>query len=68
MQMDAVPEGQRAADCIACGCCSQMCPQQIDIPEVLAELAATLEKMPKWADLCRQREEAARALKEASRE
>ena len=62
MQMDAVPEGQRAQDCIQCESCVQMCPQGIDIPTVLEELAATLEKMPKWTDLCREREEAAAKL------
>lgn len=62
MQMDAVPEGERAQDCIQCETCVQMCPQGIDIPVVLDELAATLDKMPKWADLCRQRAEAAAKL------
>ena len=47
MQMDAVPEGQRAQDCIQCESCVQMCPQGIDIPTVLEDLAATLDKMPK---------------------
>lgn len=59
MQMDAVPEGQRAQDCIACGACTRMCPQGIDIPSALADLASAIEKMPKWVDLCKQREEAA---------
>lgn len=62
--MDAVPEGQRAQDCIACDACTRMCPQGIDVPEALADLAAALEKMPKWADLCRQRAEAAAKLRE----
>lgn len=65
MQMDAVPEGQRAQDCIACGACTRMCPQGIDIPGALAQLAATLDKMPKWTDLCRQRAEAAAKLRES---
>lgn len=65
MQMDAVPEGQRAQDCIQCGACTRQCPQGIEIPVVLAELASTLQKMPKWADLCRQRAEAAAKLKAA---
>lgn len=63
MQMDAVPAGQRAQDCLACGACTRMCPQGIDIPDTLAKLAATLEKMPKWADLCRERAEAAAKLR-----
>lgn len=68
MQMDAVPEGQRAQDCIQCESCVQMCPQGIDIPAVLEDLAATLDKMPKWADLCREREEAAAKLAAQSQE
>lgn len=67
-QMDAVPEGQRAQDCIQCESCVQMCPQGIDIPTVLEDLAATLDKMPKWADLCREREEAAAKLAAQSQE
>ncbi len=63
MQMDAVPEGQRAQDCIDCRACKRMCPQGIDIPTVLSELADQLDKMPKWADLCKQREEAAAAAR-----
>ena len=66
MQMDAVPEGRHAEDCIGCGACSRACPQGIDAPAALADLAATLAKMPKWADLCRQRAEAAAKL-QASR-
>ncbi len=62
MQMDAVPEGQRAEDCIGCGACSRACPQRIDVPAALADLDATLAKIPKWADLCRQRAEAAAKL------
>lgn len=68
MQMDAVPEGQRVQDCIQCESCVQMCPQGIDIPTVLEDLAATLDKMPKWADLCREREEAAAKLAAQSQE
>ena len=64
MQMDAVPEGQRAADCIDCRACKRLCPQSIDIPTVMSELAGALEKMPKWADLCREREKAAAASRD----
>lgn len=64
MQMDAVPVGRRAADCIDCRTCSRLCPQDIKIPTVLSELAGALEKMPKWADLCREREKAAAASRQ----
>ncbi len=68
MQMDAVPVGQRAQDCIQCGACVRMCPQGIDIPKVLADLVRTLNKMPKWADLCRERAEAAARLNAQAKE
>lgn len=64
MQMDAVPVGKRASDCIDCRACSRLCPQAIKIPTVLSELAGALEKMPKWADLCREREKAAAASRQ----
>ena len=67
------PESQRAAPellfyahkCVSCGACAAVCPQNIDIPGALAELNELLSKMPSWAELCRQREEAARKLREA---
>ena len=42
--------------CIACGKCTKVCPQGIDIPAVMKELALRIEEMPKWAEICRQRE------------
>ena len=31
------------ADCIRCGACTKHCPQEIDVPAVLSELASALE-------------------------
>ena len=64
MQMDALPEDKRPSACIGCGACAAICPQKIDIPAAMAELAEKLAGMPSWAELCRQREEAARKLKQ----
>lgn len=64
MQMDALAEDKRPSACIGCGACAAICPQSIDIPAAMADLADLLAKMPSWAELCRQREEAARKLKE----
>ncbi len=64
MQMDALPEDKRPAACIGCGACAAICPQKIDIPAAMKEFAGKLASMPSWADMCRQREEAARNLKE----
>ncbi len=64
MQFDALPENKRPSACVACGACAAICPQSIDIPGALAELADMLANAPSWEELCRQREEAARKLKE----
>lgn len=64
MQFDALPEDKRPAVCIKCGACASICPQNIDIPAALEELADVLGKTPSWAELCRQRDEAARKMKE----
>lgn len=60
MRMDALPAGKRAQDCISCGMCSQICPQRIDIPSALKDFTVRLDKLPKWADICREREAAAK--------
>ncbi len=64
MQFDALPEEKKPSACLSCGACAAVCPQNIDIPGALAELTELLAKAPSWAELCRQREEAARKLKE----
>ena len=64
MQLDALPAERRPSACIGCGACAAVCPQKIDIPAAMAEFTEALAKMPSWAEMCRQREEAARKLKE----
>ena len=63
MQMDALPDEKRPESCIGCGACAAVCPQQIDIPGVMKEFSEMLENGPHWAEICRQREEAAEKLK-----
>ena len=63
MQMDALPEDKKPSACISCGACAAICPQKIDIPTAMAEFAEKLAGTTSWAELCRQREEAARKLK-----
>ena len=60
MRLEGLAEGKQPSACISCGKCVKMCPQGIDIPLMLKELSDTLAKLPKWADLCREREAAAR--------
>ena len=57
MMLQAAPEEKKPSACIACGKCTKVCPQGIDIPAVMRELAERMEKIPLWAEICRQREE-----------
>ncbi len=63
MWLEGVPAEKHPTSCISCGQCVQICPQSIDIPAVLSELCATLERVPKWLDICREREAAAKRLR-----
>lgn len=62
MRLEGLPPEKQPSACIGCGACAQMCPQKIDIPGVMAELSDTLKTIPKWMDICRQREESAQKL------
>ncbi len=42
MAVAALPEDKRPGACLGCGACAAVCPQAIDIPEVLADFAAKL--------------------------
>ncbi len=64
MQMDALPPEKRPQACIGCGACAAVCPQGIDIPGTMSEFAELLTSGPSWAEMCRQREEAARRRRE----
>ena len=39
MALGAMPPDKHPSACIGCGACSSVCPQQIDIPEALADFA-----------------------------
>lgn len=63
MKLEALPPEKQPTQCLQCGSCAQMCPQKINIPEVIDRLIQLKEQSPKWTDLCKQREAAAKALK-----
>jgi len=62
MRLEFLEDSKKPSACIGCGACAQMCPQKIAIPEIMQELSEKLTAIPKWADLCREREEAAKRL------
>ena len=63
MRIDALPENKRPSACIGCNACTQICPQHIDIPGELRSMTELLAKSPSGAQICREREEAAKRLK-----
>lgn len=42
MAISALPEDKHPSACISCGSCAAVCPQQIEIPEALADFAEML--------------------------
>ena len=60
MKIEFLPEEKKPTACIACGQCVKMCPQSIDVPAALKDLNEKLKTLPSWAEICRQREEAAK--------
>ena len=42
MAVAALPEDRRPSACLGCGACAAVCPQAIDIPEVLADFSSKL--------------------------
>jgi len=65
MQIEFLPEDKKPSACVSCGSCMQLCPQNIEIPEILAELAERSKDLPSWRKISEQRnEEAARQRQE----
>ena len=56
MRIDALSEEKRPAACIGCGQCMHACPQGINVPSALAELAEMYENGPHWIDQIRVRD------------
>lgn len=67
MTIDSLEESSRPMACISCGRCAEICPQKINIPKAMKEFSGMLDKVPHWEELCRQREEAARKLREETK-
>lgn len=44
MALSALPEDKQPSACIGCGACEAVCPQQIKIPEALADFAELLKQ------------------------
>ncbi|MBQ6837130.1 MAG: aldo/keto reductase [Clostridia bacterium] len=63
MIIESLPEDKRPSACVACGACKHACPQGLDISEIMKDFVKELEKIPSWATICKEREEAAKKNK-----
>ncbi len=63
MWVEALPADKQPSACISCGKCTKICPQGIDIPDVMGSLSQKLERLPKWRQICLEREETAKRVK-----
>ena len=61
MRLEQLPDEKKPHSCLGCGACAQICPQGIDIPGALADLAALYDKYPKWSEVCEERNRIAEA-------
>ena len=50
MSISSLPQDKRPSACIACGSCKEVCPQNIEIPEALADFAERVVKSPFFED------------------
>ena len=55
MRLDALDEDKLPSACIQCGQCTHACPQSIDVPKALMELAEMYKNGPKWSVTKKQR-------------
>lgn len=68
MRFDHLPEEKQPSACTACGKCTRICPQNINIPAHLAQLPEMISGIPTWTEVCRQRDEAMKAMEAAAAE
>ncbi len=64
MRLQSLPEEKCPAACIGCGHCTSICPQKIDVPGALRELAAMMPTLLDWEKESKRREIAEKALRE----
>lgn len=60
MRLSALGESGKPENCIGCGQCEKMCPQKIRVPELMPIMKETLDQLPSWEKICKEREEAAK--------
>lgn len=62
MRYTGLGDGKRAADCVGCGQCREVCPQRIDVPKEMDRLVEVMARQKSWEEVCQEREAAAAAM------
>ena len=52
--MDSLPEDKRPSACIGCGQCTDICPQNINVPDIMERFAAALAGEKTWEQVCKE--------------
>ena len=65
LNLEVLPEDKKASACIGCRKCTKVCPQNIDIPEVMKGLVAEVAKHPTWKDMSEQRAKEAEEIRKS---
>lgn len=60
IMLSSVPEDRMPSACIGCGQCRAVCPQGIDVPELMVKMSEKFAALPSWEKVCLQREEDAK--------
>ena len=55
MYVDSLPEDKRPQSCLGCGNCRQVCPQGIDVPEIMQKFSDFLAHTTHWDAISRER-------------
>ncbi|MDO5446663.1 MAG: aldo/keto reductase [Prevotellaceae bacterium] len=55
MYIETLDESKQPKSCLACGACASVCPQGIDIPQAMSDLAESYDGAKKWSDICEER-------------
>lgn len=58
MYLESLDDDKQPKSCLGCGACASMCPQGIDIPRAMSDLAANYASSKKWSEICDERNRA----------
>ena len=55
MLIESLDDARQPKSCLGCDACASVCPQGIDIPTAMRDLAESFEGAKKWSEICEER-------------